>query len=111
MAGRSHWSLSIEPHAGVAAFVFDVACRISADNFPDIRSTYRPAVVSSLLNDGSCVLNLDEGWRLTVRIENDLDTKLETGELGLIISPQQLTGPTRRWKYHLELVPGHFFNR
>lgn len=30
MAGRSHWSLSVEPVAGRAAFRFDAACRLNA---------------------------------------------------------------------------------
>jgi hypothetical protein len=30
MAGRSHWSMSVEPVAGRAAFRFDVACRVQA---------------------------------------------------------------------------------
>jgi len=30
MAGRSHWSLSVEPIAGRAAFLFDAACRLHA---------------------------------------------------------------------------------
>ncbi len=103
MAGRSHWSLSVEPVIATAALVFDVACRVSAAESPDLRSTYLPAVVPKLLENGSCVLALENAWLVTVRSEDHCNATLQTGELGLSISPRQLGGPTRRWKYLVEL--------
>ena len=41
MAGRSHWSLSVEPGTPEPLIRFDVACRTSAVDRPALRSVYQ----------------------------------------------------------------------
>src|SRR5687767_14004155 len=41
MAGRSHWSMSVEPDTQGAGLVFDVACRVHAGESATLHSTYQ----------------------------------------------------------------------
>ena len=101
MAGRGHWSVSIEPVEGEAAFLFDVACR-ATDFGTWLGSQYR------ILNQGSSKLQL--------AVENLPHHSAELVKLELMPSrmigvrclvPQKKDGPatTARWKYRVSLAP------
>ena len=89
MAGRSHWSASIEPALGVSGFVFDVACRHSqAPNW--LGSRYRrlsaAAADVSIRGDGAEVVSEDEI---------------------VAIQPKMIASGagTTRWKYRFVMPP------
>jgi hypothetical protein len=105
LAGRSHWSLSVEPCDKAAAFDFDVACRFDSKESIDLGSTYKPAVEDGVLQVEELALSLGGGLFAVVR--GDAGTKLDSEDRGLIISPRELKVPTTRWKYRIELVRVH----
>jgi hypothetical protein len=92
MAGRSHWSLSVEPEGGVAC-VFDVACRIGAVN-PQLGSRYR--LVSGLAPRPSC----ETGWTIAsgARLVTDGSDQLEFRP-----DPPAPGSGTVRWRYRVSL--------
>jgi hypothetical protein len=87
MAGRSHWSASIEPIAGEAAAMFDIACR--ADAAGSLGSQYR--LLASVR-------------RVAVTAAMGCEAKLDR-PLGrwLIRAPFDAAG-TKRWKYRVALA-------
>lgn len=85
MAGRSHWSASIEPAVNRAGLTFDIACRHSVR--PDsLGSIYRQLALSK------CLLLIDSA---------DATVK-ERGEL-IQITPLATDGTTTRWRYTIAL--------
>ena len=98
MAGRSHWSASIEPVPGRAAIVFDIACRRQAmrPNALTLRSTYaeRPCHAFRVAIVGQ------EG--------DPVDTLVDRHAEQVTIEPasEMNTAPTIRWRYSLELSEG-----
>lgn len=105
MAGRSHWSLSVEPDRVSAALEFDVACKVSPDASPELHSTYRQLAGLGSLSDSQCVFPLNESWLLTVSTKEIIPSQLQRGEFGLRIGPSPAVGATRRWSYRVELTP------
>jgi hypothetical protein len=110
MAGRGHWSASIEAVPGEAALVFDIACR-SAGGDPMLASTYRLASDHSTLfaaADQSWIeARLPDGTSLVVTATDSA----VPSELGLAnpttlsVVPQNGRGKTTiRWKYRVELL-------
>jgi hypothetical protein len=89
MAGRSHWSASIEAVPGEAAFVFDVACRTSG-NHAELGSLYR----ASEQDGGRCVVLAEQECSVNA-----------AGQRQIAIVPAGDRGPgTIRWKYRIELA-------
>ena len=106
MAGKSHWSLSVDIDAERGSIRFDVACRI-AEPSDQLGSQYRtPAQVN--------ISSPDQGAELTVagrrcqlvlestgRGESDL-LEFNKGLLRIVATQQLATYPdTLRWKYSL----------
>jgi hypothetical protein len=87
MAGRSHWSASVEPVVGEAAVVFDVACR-HPPGAQGLGSRYRrlPAAAEKL------VVQPEMG-------------QLVADEVGIAIEPaaEAVLSATTRWKFTLAL--------
>jgi hypothetical protein len=85
MAGRSHWSASVEPVVGEAALVFDIACR-HPPGAQGLGSRYRRLSEAAerlmLQADGARLVKDDT----TIAIEALLDRT-----------------PTARWRYALHL--------
>lgn len=111
MAGRSHWSASIEPVTLQAALQFDVACRIGGGD-PALGSCYRPAAgcpsvrfsgagdrswLEATYGDFSLIITRIDAERLPAVLQRD--------ERALVILPQIAPGVTKtaRWRYRIEL--------
>lgn len=103
MAGRSHWSMSVEPDACEVALVFDVACRISGDEASELGSHYRPELTSSHV--------LDQRWEFKIR-ETCTAAICVTGseriqaahDCLLCVKPGESRGITARWRYRVDLT-------
>ena len=83
MAGRSHWSASIEAVAGSAQLIFDLACR-HADQPTQLGSQYR--WLSPLTKN--------------IRIA-DIDAQISQQDENVVVRPksESRAGQTTRWKY------------
>ncbi len=112
MAGRSHWSASVEALSGRAALVFDVACRLGS--LPASLGT-QYSVAAGQIRSGP-----GEKQREFVEIRTDgpavriyredlpqAATKLRLPESGDIVIrpalPDKLATATVRWKYRVEV--------
>ena len=101
MAGRNHWSLSVET-SSPAALIFDVACRVDASRSADLRSTYRFAVPPTKVEKDHCWWALDRNWRAVFRAEIPASS-IQFQESGVAVMPTETTGMTRRWKYQIAI--------
>jgi len=105
MAGKSHWSISVEPAADRAAFVFDVACR-SRDAVERLGSGYLLfADRLATSGDHDATINL-EGRSIQLRCDRDGQTvaTVREGPLGPRIEPATINpGGTTRWRYMIAL--------
>lgn len=94
MAGRSHWSASIEAIPGRTALVFDVACRSNATSAA-LRCTYQS-------HDGQegapCV-------RIIPQEASPGGSRLDRSGKQIVIVPSSAASdmPTVRWRYCIEL--------
>ncbi|MBC8352738.1 MAG: hypothetical protein H8E66_12150 [Planctomycetes bacterium] len=105
MAGKSHYSISIEPTSGRAAFVFDVACRSSEP--PEQLGSGYLLVAHGLTPDGDhdAIISV-EGRTMVIRCDRDGETtaKIKDDQLGTRIEPAMInSGGTTRWRYTIEL--------
>jgi hypothetical protein len=111
MAGRSHWSASIEPLPGQAAMQFDIACRVNAPRVV-MGSRYRAAprsgrVVLSRAADGSWAEATCTGCSLIITRAGGEAHPAELAREGdcLAVLPQKVLGmATVRWLYRVELL-------
>ena len=108
MAGRSHWSISVEPIAGEPGFLFDIACRTVAR--PAFLGTrYRSQVPAMVAPDHASAELEISGTRVRVRavaIAQQPPTLIGETVDGFAVEPQcaiPLTAPTVRWQYELRL--------
>lgn len=105
MAGKSHWSISVEPVSTRAAFVFDVACK-SRDTAAQLCSGYLQ-LADKVNTDGDHDATIAvEGRHLQIRCDRDgpAVATIQEGPLGPRIAPAAI-GPTgtTRWRYTIEL--------
>ena len=105
MAGKSHWSISVEPLSDRAAFVFDVACR-AGEIVEQLGSGYL-LLADGLTTDGErdAVLEV-EGRSLQIRCDRtgQTATTVQDGPLGPRLEPASINpGGTTRWRYTVEL--------
>jgi hypothetical protein len=89
MAGRSHWSASIEPVVGEAAMIFDIACR-TRESQASLRSTYHDIATGArralLTAELACTIQSDPSH-------------------ASIVVPEGTGGPgTIRWKYRVAVA-------
>src|SRR5262249_33143215 len=112
MAGRSHWSASIQAIAAEAAFHFDLAVRIGTPP-KFVGSSYRTMVDALLRDVGSAIIDVDN-LRCEFVVTDTQLAQLESTPDGISLhcleSPN--TFPTTlRWKYTIRLaVNGVFSN-
>lgn len=106
MAGKSHWSMSVEPAADRAAFIFDVACR-SRDAAEQLGSGYS-LLANRLSMNGKHDATIDvEGRSLQIRCDREGPTAATVKESpqGLRIVPVAVIADgTTRWRYTIELL-------
>ena len=111
MAGRGHWSASIEALPDSAGFIFDIACRTTAGE-PALSSSYRLAAPSA----AKLFMAADESW-IEAQCEQRDVVISPAGEAAapcalkmldnasFAIAPLPQKGTTFRWKYFVELLP------
>ena len=114
MAGKSHWSMSVEPLPGTRRIAFDVACRLR-ESPALLGSTYRPAAPGNWTSDGPLAMAcagdfLANGVRLVCRLsgcrDEGLTTRVRASEhlrLEPLAESPSVPG-TARWKYVCELA-------
>jgi hypothetical protein len=111
MAGRGHWSASIEALPGAAAFVCDIACRTTGGE-PALASSYRLAAPST----AKLFIAPDESWIEVQCKQGDMvispareaaapSILRMLGTESFAIAPLPQKGTTIRWKYRIELLP------
>ena len=105
MAGKSHWSMSVEPVGDRPAFVFDVACR-SRGTVERLGSTYK-RMADGLAAIGDHETTMEVAGR-SIRIRSDREgataANLKADPAGLRIEPTAINaGGTTRWRYTIEL--------
>ena len=94
MAGRGHWSASIEADDANAALVFDIACR----------SAVRPEKLLSCYAVGP---GFPQVCLTTENTPPAPATVIQDGDWLAVNCPlpSQALGPTWRWRYRIELLP------
>jgi len=93
MAGRSHWSMSVESDVAGNRFLFDVACRIS-----EVPSWLGSSYAVSLGADAA-------SWPIQIEPLAPAILQLESGHRAIIVAPlSEGTFPrTVRWRYTIGL--------
>jgi hypothetical protein len=106
MAGRSHWSLSVEPDPRAMAIEFDVACRVPGDSGDDrLGSTYRAEWGDIRVAGDCCQLSLGDGWTVVLRALVEPASRLEVDSSEVVrVVPVASGLTTLRWKYRIELL-------
>jgi hypothetical protein len=111
MAGRGHWSASIEPVAGAAAIDFDLACRIAGSGGA-LASNYR----LTASGDTSLFSAADRSWiecqqesgaAIAVSIKKPVEsTSLEvlSDSTFAVVALNRPSAATARWCYRCEYV-------
>ena len=108
MAGRSHWSLSIEASVDPQALVFDVACRPGGE-LGKLASGYQ-TFVSSTGQAGDDVVVLEHSSRRfqiqTISADSSANSSLDCAgqSVAVLVHANQRTGAkTFRWKYRVAI--------
>jgi hypothetical protein len=109
MAGRGHWSASIEAIPDSATLVFDIACRLSGGE-PALASRYRLAAPGAKLfmaYDESWIESRCEHGDLVISPAGEVAAPCALKMLGVdsfAIAPMPQSGPTIRWRYFVRLL-------
>ena len=108
MAGRNHWSMSVEACPDRRTVRFDVACRVSASADQSLGSTYRSSLLWHPSPDETCVYADVGGYRCCLRSsEDDLPSRGAAfgwdGRHVRICPPLSHEPVTRRWCYEAKL--------
>ncbi len=109
MAGRSHWSLSVEPGAAERLIRFEVACRAPAVDRPALRSVYQMRRPWQWSPDAQAAVVSVDGYRCLLRPlrlpDADGPPILRVERDQLAVFPPELTNSsTHRWQYELSLT-------
>jgi hypothetical protein len=109
MAGRSHWSVSVEAFASRRVLRFDVACRSPSAESTQLGSSYHATGAWQFLDDGTSGRRLVRAGylcRLWACAERDVRARV-TGEAeNVSIHPVGLPrNGTWRWRYDVALEP------
>lgn len=104
MAGKGHWSASIEASQDASAFIFDIACRENSTS-QSFSSTYRilGGAEHSIL-DRACILKWPQ-LALTLTTEHNSLIRATGAEPLILPVASSRDQKTRRWKYEFRLVP------
>jgi hypothetical protein len=108
MAGRSHWSVSVEPETAANTLLFDVACRVQQ---PPIwlGSSYQwQSPVSVVADSGAAKIHIPgRTGRLQTLPTDDLPAaSIRVANRGCTIQPSESPGQlphTSRWRYRIEV--------
>ena len=94
MAGRGHWSASVETDEAKTALIFDIACR----------STVRPERLLSCYEIGP---GFDQVRVVAENLAPAPANIMREGEWLAVVCPlpSHALGPTWRWRYRIELLP------
>jgi len=92
MAGKSHWSVSIEPQPEQSSFMFDVACR-SGEPASRLGSTYQASQTGSASQMGFKIIGVEVDSVCSAVKQLDSKWFVEPDQSGLRASQ------TIRWKY------------
>ena len=104
MAGKSHWSMSVEPAGDLVAFIFDVACRSRGD-VEQIGSRYL-LHAGELIAQGDDDAKIDfDGRSIQLRCDRQGATaaNVKNDPSGVRIEPTVINhGGTTRWRFTIE---------
>ncbi|MCU0876466.1 MAG: hypothetical protein MUF06_01555 [Pirellulaceae bacterium] len=113
MAGKSHWSASVEAVSGRPSIVFDIACRVG-DSKVKLASRYRVAAGDVVSPRGekdrsSIEIEAESGRiRIVREVVPAAEVQLRLPDEGDITIRPRVTGKpesaTVRWKYRIELL-------
>lgn len=108
MAGRSHWSMSIEASSDPLALIFDVACRPGGD-LGKLASGYQ-TLVSSTGQTGDDAVVLEHSRQRfqiqTISVDTSSNTSIDRDgqSVAVRVHANQLAGAkTFRWKYRVAM--------
>jgi len=112
MAGRTHWSVSVEPHQSAPLLLFDVACRFH-EQPTRLGTNYRCTTPMQLDESGGRVDISLAGH--VCRLSTDETSvpdppRLLAEENSIAIKPPHSDGPlpqTARWTYRIEVNPAN----
>ena len=109
MAGKSHWSASVELDPQQGSLLFDIACRVLGELQERLGSSHVLLHPARLIDDEAIVWTLDRAsWRLTCRGDCGAARLSTTPEL-IRISPcgdSAIARRTVRWGYELVRLSG-----
>jgi len=114
MAGRNHWSASIEPVLGQAAIDFDIACR-AANSVGPLGSAYALASSQPHVNElpgdpdtpAELAVAVADNIRLRVQALAGFECRATLAEARVLVAPLVSSRPksgTWRWKYRVALA-------
>jgi hypothetical protein len=107
MAGKSHWSASIELHAMVGLVVCDVACRVHGAARGPLGSCYRALGPLRALGAGRILVDGPPGHGAALAVEIDVQSGGRLAIDGDVIriepalAPQGTPAQTIRWTYSI----------
>ena len=104
MAGRHHWSVSVEAVAEAATVVFDAACRAASERGP-LGSRYTLREPPQLLPNSALWRRGEFIVRLETEHSGDAPARVEAADAELAIVPRRVDQPTIRWRYALRCTP------
>ncbi len=109
MAGKSHWSASIELDDSANALEFDVACRLATAEGAALGSSYRCDQLSSIVEPGRARWTIDEAPPIVLEVADSE----EPGQASLKLDGQRLSivprtvltagAQTVRWRYRVRI--------
>lgn len=107
MAGKSHWSLSVEPGSQPLSFVFDVACRLR-DNPGYLGSTYQFHGHADPSSDGCLIASSSARlWLGPVAFDHNASTiSRDPQRQLLLVEPQRMLRSALlvRWRYEVRWI-------
>jgi hypothetical protein len=108
MAGRSHWSLSVDVARLLPALAFDVASRPRGEG-GRLASRYRISATSASRVDDDTILVEHPLGQIQVQLQPSdgySTASLSLIDQELVIEPPPVTAKTARWKYRVVAVAG-----
>ena len=117
MAGRSHWSMSVESRPAARELHFDLACRLQQRPEMPLSTRYRlehAALVASEADRIRFTVGAQTALLLfEVAIATDrIRCNVQPGQIGLSIAVPAVPRPTTiRWRYTVKLEPYHIAMR
>ena len=111
MAGKSHWSQSVETDPATTSLTFDVACRVQRQP-PWLGSSYHASAGGAFISASGVRVAVAPGIELALTSEapdNSFPSRLEVcgGQVVIAADLSKLRVPsTVRWRYRVALLAG-----